>query len=128
MTMFSFIFDMPWPTSLRTWGVLMVLGIVGFSMEYLLTAGLGSDGSAGATVMIYSQVLWALLIDWLIWNLSINWLTIVGCAGVVMSLAVSSLVKELQRPSKVAGMYIDAEMSEIECELDEEYAAQISLN
>ncbi|KAK8072683.1 hypothetical protein PG996_006031 [Apiospora saccharicola] len=41
-----------WPDDLGSLCLLVLLGIVGFCMEYLLTAGLGSDRSPTVTIMI----------------------------------------------------------------------------
>lgn len=45
--------------------------------------------------MIYSQVLWALAIDRVVWHVSLNIWTFVGVGGVVGSLIMVSLAKEL---------------------------------
>ncbi|KAL0932735.1 integral membrane protein duf6 [Colletotrichum truncatum] len=77
------------------WLKLMPLGIFGFTMEYLLTAGIANDSSSAATIMIYSQVLWALLLDWVIWRASVNLLAMIGIASVVASLFLVTSAKEL---------------------------------
>lgn len=63
-------------------------------MDYLLTAGLGSD-DPDAAIMIYSQVLWALFLDWLIWSSHVNTSTIIGSIVVTASLVALCLVKKL---------------------------------
>lgn len=45
--------------------------------------------------MIYSQVLWALAIDRVVWHVSMNIWTFVGVGGVVGSLVLVSLAKEI---------------------------------
>lgn len=45
--------------------------------------------------MIYSQVLWALAIDRIVWHERINIWTFVGVGGVVGSLLLVSLAKEI---------------------------------
>ncbi|KAF6792034.1 hypothetical protein CSOJ01_14222 [Colletotrichum sojae] len=77
-----------------SWLKLTPLGILGFTMEYLLTAGVAGDPSSGAMIMIYSQVLWALLLDWVVWNAKVNLLALIGIASVVTSLVVVSSAKE----------------------------------
>ncbi|TDZ16048.1 putative membrane protein [Colletotrichum orbiculare MAFF 240422] len=76
------------------WLKLTPLGVFGFTMEYLLTAGVAGDSTSAATIMIYSQVLWALLLDWVIWRNSVNLLAMIGIASVVTSLFVVSSAKE----------------------------------
>lgn len=45
--------------------------------------------------MIYSQVLWALMIDRLVWNVELNIWTFAGVGSVVGSLILVSLSKEI---------------------------------
>lgn len=63
--------------------------------EYLLTLGIASDSSSVATIMIYSQVLWALVLDRIFWHLSMNVWTFVGVGNVIGSLTLVSLAKEI---------------------------------
>lgn len=44
--------------------------------------------------MIYSQVGWALLLDWIVFHSQVNLLTLIGIGGVVTSLIVVSSAKE----------------------------------
>ncbi|KAJ0123347.1 hypothetical protein J7T55_011812 [Diaporthe amygdali] len=66
------------PTSSRDWALLVSVGVFGTLMEFLLTDGLSSDTSSAATVMIYSQVLWALALDRVVWHISLNVWSIIG--------------------------------------------------
>lgn len=45
--------------------------------------------------MIYSQVLWALALDCIFWNVSLNAWSIIGVASVIGSLSLVSLAKEV---------------------------------
>lgn len=45
--------------------------------------------------MIYSQVLWALIIDRIVWHVELNMWTFAGIGGVVGSLVLVSLAKEI---------------------------------
>lgn len=71
------------------------------SQEFLLTAGISSDTSSAATVMIYSQVLWALALDSIIWHVDLNVWSIIGVVSIIGSLTLVSMVKEVT-PSLVA--------------------------
>ncbi|KUI60139.1 hypothetical protein VP1G_07372 [Cytospora mali] len=77
----------------------VVCGLVGVfgGIEALLTAGISSDASSAATVMIYSQVLWALALDRVVWHVSVNIWTLIGVGSVVCSLALVSLAKEVTK-------------------------------
>lgn len=46
--------------------------------------------------MIYSQVLWALMLDSIVWHVEVNLWTIIGVASVVSSLTLVSLAKEVK--------------------------------
>ncbi|WYZ46701.1 hypothetical protein EsH8_IX_000926 [Colletotrichum jinshuiense] len=81
-------------TSVLSWLKLVPLGVFGLIMEYLITAGISNDPSSAATIMIYSQVGWALLLDWIVWHAQINILSMIGIASVVTSLIVVSSAKE----------------------------------
>lgn len=63
--------------------------------EFLLTLGVSGDKSSTATIMIYSQVLWALIIDRVVWQVKMNIWTFVGVGGVVGSLILVSMAKEI---------------------------------
>ncbi|KAK7549307.1 hypothetical protein IWX46DRAFT_595639 [Phyllosticta citricarpa] len=56
------------PADGRQWAFLSVLGLSGFLLQFLLSAGLQHDKSAVATSMMYSQVLFALVLDKTIWG------------------------------------------------------------
>lgn len=105
-----------WPHSLKSWCFLAIVGFFGGLMvrslssvrvsngtnqdshqlqEFLLTAGISGDRTSAATVMIYSQVLWALAIDRVVWHVGLNIWTFVGIGGVVGSLVLVSLAKEM---------------------------------
>lgn len=55
--------------NLTEWGLLAVIGIGGFALQFLLTAGLRYEKSSRATNMVYSQMLFALGADRLIWGI-----------------------------------------------------------
>lgn len=74
-------------------------------MDLLLTAGIVHDRSPVATVMIYSQVLWALLVDIVVWHISPNIWAFVGVCLVVCSLSVLSLHKEFGPDQGQMGPY-----------------------
>ncbi|KAK2027945.1 hypothetical protein LX32DRAFT_721165 [Colletotrichum zoysiae] len=110
--------------SVLSWLKLVPLGIFGFAMECLLTAGIADDGSSVAIIMIYSQVAWALLLDWVVWHSKVNTLSVIGIGSVVASLVVVSSAKEwrwirksrydvLLQDSSDEEVAVDAEVMEI---------------
>jgi drug/metabolite transporter (DMT)-like permease len=56
------------PQSAREWILLIAMGILGFILQFLLTAGLQLDKSSKATSMLYVQIIFALAFDWGIWG------------------------------------------------------------
>ena len=70
------------PSTLHQWSLLIFLGICGFVMQFLLTAGLSYEKSSRPTQMVYTQMLFALAFDKIIW----------GTTPGMWSLAGSSLI------------------------------------
>jgi drug/metabolite transporter (DMT)-like permease len=86
------------PQGVREWVLLVLLGILGFILQFLLTAGLQLDKSSKATSMLYTQVLFALAFDWAIFGVfPSSW----GLSGGVIVIA-STLWSALQKPTKIA--------------------------
>lgn len=77
------------PSSGYQWLLLLFIGVSGFVMQFLLTAGLRAEKSGRATNMIYSQMVFALGAERLIWGTSPgvwSWCgsgLILGAAGMV---------------------------------------------
>lgn len=81
------------PRGAREWTLLTILGILGFVLQFLLTAGLQMDKSSKATTMMYTQVLFALLFDWGIWGILPRPWSIVGGLVVMASTFWAALQK-----------------------------------
>ena len=60
--------DFQLPANLRQWIYLVFLGICGFLMQFLLTAGLQHEKGSRATNMVYTQMLFALAFDKVVFN------------------------------------------------------------
>lgn len=54
--------------------------------------------------MIYSQALWALALDSIVWHVSLNVWSIIGVASVIGSLSLVSLAKEVTTSRMVGGI------------------------
>lgn len=63
----------------------MFLGICGFVMQFLLTAGLAYEKSSRATNMVYTQMLFALAFDKLVWDTSPGIISIIGSSLILGS-------------------------------------------
>ncbi|PVH79889.1 hypothetical protein DL98DRAFT_419378 [Cadophora sp. DSE1049] len=86
------------PHGAREWILLTLLGVFGFILQFLLTAGLQLDRSSKATSMLYTQVLFALCFDWAIWGVLPGGWSIFGGSIVIGS----TLWSALQKPQKVS--------------------------
>jgi drug/metabolite transporter (DMT)-like permease len=85
------------PHGAREWILLILLGVWGFILQFLLTAGLQLDRSSKATSMLYTQILMALGFDWAIWGVLPGWWSIFGGCIVIAS----TLWSALQKPKTV---------------------------
>lgn len=81
------------PHGTREWVLLVLLGFLGFVLQFLLTAGLQLDKSSRATSMLYTQVLFALAFDWGIWGVLPGGWSLFGGAIVIASTLWSALQK-----------------------------------
>lgn len=81
------------PEGAREWTLLLLLGVLGFVLQFLLTAGLQLDKSSKATSMLYAQVVFALLFDWVIWGVLPGSLSILGGSIVIVSTLWAALQK-----------------------------------
>lgn len=100
------------PANLKEWGLLIGLGICGFVMQYLLGAGLAYEKSSRATNMVYTQMLFALAFDKLVF----------GQTPGILSIAGSSLI--LGSALYVAIYKAKADKSEAQAGVDEEQALE----
>ncbi|MCJ1475328.1 hypothetical protein MMC13_003990 [Lambiella insularis] len=84
--------DFRLPSTLREWTLLFALGVCGFVMQFLLTAGLAHEKSSRATQMVYTQMLFALAFDKIFWNSTPGVWSIVG-SSLVLGSAIYVAVK-----------------------------------
>ena len=87
------------PQGAREWILLIMLGFLGFALQFLLTAGLQLDKSSRATSMMYTQVIFALAFDWGIWGVIPGAWSLFGGAIVIASTLWSALQKTKQPAS-----------------------------
>jgi drug/metabolite transporter (DMT)-like permease len=103
------------PATLREWILLAYIGVSGFMLQVLMTAGLQADSSSRATNMMYSQIIFALCLDWGIWGRIPGWGSAFGGAVVIGAVIWSSLGKPEVIPKKVNhDAYTAIEMDEDE--------------
>lgn len=56
------------PSGVFEWALLTGIGISGFAMQFLLTKGLQLTKAGRAGMMVYTQMLFALVFEWLVWS------------------------------------------------------------
>ncbi|MCJ1315132.1 hypothetical protein MMC15_000448 [Xylographa vitiligo] len=86
--------DFRLPATVREWSLLISLGVCGFVMQFLLTAGLAHEKSSRATQMVYTQMLFALACDKIFWNTSPGWWSIAGSLLIIASALGTALWQE----------------------------------
>lgn len=89
------------PPSPREWALLVLLGFLGFVLQFLLTSGLQLDKSPKATSMLYTQVIFALMFDWAIWGVLPGGWSLFGGAIIIASTLWSALHKSPPPKKKV---------------------------
>ncbi|KAK4496283.1 hypothetical protein PRZ48_012263 [Zasmidium cellare] len=88
------------PSDLKEWGYLLFLGICGFVMQFLLAAALAYEKSSRATNMTYTQMLFALAADKMIFDHTPGVLSIIGSSLILGSAIVVALQKSDEAPPK----------------------------
>ncbi|KAI4199346.1 MAG: hypothetical protein LQ346_002583 [Caloplaca aetnensis] len=88
------------PAGLKQWSYLIFLGICGFAMQLLLTAGLAYEKSSRATNMVYSQMLFALAFDKLVFDTTPGTVSIVGSSLILGSALYVAVQQEPSKKSK----------------------------
>ncbi|KAI9708101.1 MAG: hypothetical protein M1820_004305 [Bogoriella megaspora] len=73
------------PSALKDWAYLIFLGLCGFIMQFLLAAGLSHERSSRATNMTYTQMLFALLFDKLIFGTTPGFMSVLGSSLILGS-------------------------------------------
>jgi drug/metabolite transporter (DMT)-like permease len=97
------------PHGAREWVLLFAIGILGFTLQFLLTAGLQMDKSNKATSMLYFQIVFALLFDWAIWGVLPGIWSWIGGGIVIVSTLWSALQKTQPAAGKASKPTIDEE-------------------
>ncbi|KAF2127430.1 hypothetical protein P153DRAFT_368726 [Dothidotthia symphoricarpi CBS 119687] len=89
------------PRYFKDWCYLMFLGLCGFALQFLLATGLQYEKSSRATNMVYTQMLFALTFDKLIWGTTPSALSIVGSSLILGSAIYVAMNKEYVKKDDV---------------------------
>jgi len=108
------------PASLRQWIYLLFLGICGFVMQFLLTTGLAYEKSSRATNMVYTQMLFALAFDKLVWDTTPGFLSILGSSLILGSALYIAVLNNKKKETDARGGRGDEEVALVAAEADEE--------
>ena len=112
------------PHGPREWVLLTLLGVLGFVLQFLLTAGLQMDKSSKATSMLYTGILFALGFDWVIWGVLPGMWSWIGGSIIVASTLWSALQKPDVAPTKTSKMVADEESALLGAREEEEAHSQ----
>lgn len=90
-----------WPRNPRQWGLLLFLGGCGFITQFLMTKGMGGEGGGvRATTMIYTNMLFALALDKVIFGTTPDWWSLAG-SGLILGSALYVAVKKDEGEERV---------------------------
>ena len=106
------------PASPRQWIYLIFLGVCGFVMQFLLTAGLAYERSSRATNMVYTQMLFALAFDKLVWNTTPGLLSVLGSSLILGSALYMAVISNNRKGKSVEDGKGDEEVALVACEAD----------
>lgn len=84
------------PQNLYQWMLLFALGVCGFLMQFSLTAGIQRVKAGRAAAATYTQILWAVMWERLIWHKSPDLLSLLGGGLIIGSAITVSLIKYKQ--------------------------------
>ncbi|KAF3905766.1 hypothetical protein AA313_de0203454 [Arthrobotrys entomopaga] len=91
------------PHNLIQWVLLFGIGICGFCMQFLLTSALQRERTSLVTLMVYVQMIFALIWDKLIWNTWPTWTSWLGSFMIIGSALYVSIQKNRSKePAKVS--------------------------
>ena len=92
--------DFKLPSGFKQWFYLIFLGICGFVMQFLMTAGLTYEKSSRATNMVYTNMLFALAFDKIVFDTTPGALSILGSSLILGSALYVALQKDLAKRSR----------------------------
>ncbi|KAG0682726.1 hypothetical protein C6P40_003609 [Pichia californica] len=78
------------PHNFKQWSFLIIIGITGFFMQFLLTASIQRERASIATAMIYTQLIYASIFDYFVNNIIPKGLTLIG--EIIIIFAVFNIV------------------------------------
>ncbi|KAL8804238.1 MAG: hypothetical protein Q9182_002692 [Xanthomendoza sp. 2 TL-2023] len=89
------------PSGPKQWIYLVFLGVCGFVMQVLLTAGLSYEKSSRATNMVYTNMLFALAFDKLVFDTTLSRVSILGSSLILGSAIYVAVKQDASKQSKM---------------------------
>lgn len=89
------------PKTLGQWGLIAIIGLFGFLLQFLLTEGLQREKGGRATNLTYLQLVFALVVEKLIWGTTPPVESLVGAVLIIGAAIAVSLQKEDGKGKKV---------------------------
>jgi drug/metabolite transporter (DMT)-like permease len=89
------------PKSPSQWGLIAIIGLFGFLLQFLLTEGLQREKGGRATNLTYLQLVFALLVERLIWDTTPPAESLVGAVFIIGAAVAVSLQKQGKEVKKV---------------------------
>ncbi|KAF1961006.1 hypothetical protein CC80DRAFT_489228 [Byssothecium circinans] len=84
------------PRKASQWGLIAIIGLAGFLLQFLLTEGLQREKAGRATNLTYLQLVFALVIERVIWGTTPPFQSLVGAALIIGAAVWVSLQKNAQ--------------------------------
>ncbi|KAF7559936.1 hypothetical protein G7046_g4206 [Stylonectria norvegica] len=81
------------PQGPSQWALLTMIGLSGFSMQFLLTEGLQREKGGKATNLIYTQLVFALCLERIVWGTTPSGWSLIGGAMIIAGAILSSVQK-----------------------------------
>ena len=90
------------PESLGQWGLIAIIGLAGFALQFLLTEGLQREKGGRATNLTYLQLVFALFIERIIWGTTPPVESLFGAMLIIGAAVWVSLQKNAEKGIKAA--------------------------
>ncbi|KAI1349272.1 hypothetical protein F5Y01DRAFT_290004 [Xylaria sp. FL0043] len=103
--------DFMLPKGVTQWILLLIIGVAGFLLQFLLTEGLQREKGGRATNMTYFQMVLALIIERIIWGTTPPVLSLVGSALIISAAIWLSLQKAKPDRTQDRTALVDEETS-----------------
>jgi drug/metabolite transporter (DMT)-like permease len=99
------------PKTLSQWGLIAIIGLFGFLLQFLLTEGLQREKGGRATNLTYLQLVFALVVERLVWGTTPPFESLVGAVLIIGAAIWVSLQKNKKSEEVQKVKVVDEERS-----------------